>query len=459
MQQNAIKEEVWKGIDVSDNQNVIDWEQAAAAGVQFAILRSVRGSGKTDYQFAANLAGCRTQGIPVAVYKYTYAVSQQAAAEEARQVTQLLKNHNLRCKVYWDVEDKSLKPLGQEQLTACIKAAQSAIEAAGLEFALYIGNHVAQEKWFDLSQFACDVWVARYPDDGKSHTLDEEPPADKKPDIGREISGWQWSSKGSVLGINGFVDLDIYYFEFKEEKEEMTEAEIRKKMVDTAAAWIGRKESDGTHKPIIDLYNSYSPLPRGYKVKYTDSWCAAFCSAVAIAAGYTDVIPLECSCGNLIALFKALGRWIEDDTYMPAPGDYIFYDWDDGGSGDCTGWPEHVGIVAEVSGSAIRVIEGNKNDAVGDRDIAVNGKYIRGYGVPDYASKATPETVTPTEPAVPKYYGLPSIQKCFDACGLPSSKTDRQKIAVANGMTDYSWTAEENMKLMELWIQGKLIQI
>ena len=48
---------MWKGIDVSDNQGVIDWEQAAAAGVQFAILRSVRRSGKADSQFASNLAG------------------------------------------------------------------------------------------------------------------------------------------------------------------------------------------------------------------------------------------------------------------------------------------------------------------------------------------------------------------------------------------------------------------
>ena len=60
---------MWKGIDVSDNQGVIDWGKVAVAGVQFAILRSVRRSGKADYQFASNLEGCRQHGIPVAVYK------------------------------------------------------------------------------------------------------------------------------------------------------------------------------------------------------------------------------------------------------------------------------------------------------------------------------------------------------------------------------------------------------
>lgn len=74
---------------------------------------------------------------------------------------------------------------------------------------------------------------------------------------------------------------------------------------------------------------------------------------------------------------------------IPSPRDYIFYDWDDTGAGDCTGWPEHVGIVVSVSGNSIKVIEGNKGNAVDYRTLAVNGRYIRGYGIPDYASKAT----------------------------------------------------------------------
>lgn len=169
---------------------------------------------------------------------------------------------------------------------------------------------------------------------------------------------------------------------------QLTEAEARQKVISVAVSWYGRKESDGSHRFIIDLYNSRTPLARGYKVRYTDSWCAAFGSAAAIAAGYTDIIPTECSCGRMIALFQKLGRWVENDAYVPSPGDYIFYDWDDKGIGDCTGWPEHVGIVVSVYGSTVRVIEGNKDDAVGYREMMINGRYIRGYGIPDYASKA-----------------------------------------------------------------------
>lgn len=168
----------------------------------------------------------------------------------------------------------------------------------------------------------------------------------------------------------------------------MTESQARLKIVDIAVSWLGRNEADESHQEIIDLYNSHAPLARGYKVKYTDPWCATFASAVAIAAGYTDIIPTECGCGQMIQLFRQMGRWVEDDAYVPAPGDYIFYDWGDTGAGDNIGWPEHVGIVDTVSGCDIVVIEGNKSDMVDYRYLKVNGRYIRGYGVPDYNKKA-----------------------------------------------------------------------
>ena len=171
--------------------------------------------------------------------------------------------------------------------------------------------------------------------------------------------------------------------------EGITEAQVRQKVLSAAVGWYGRKEADGSHRVIIDLYNGHKPLARGYKVKYTDAWCATFGSAAAIAAGLTDIIPTECGCGQMIAAFQAIDRWVENDAYIPAPGDYIFYDWDDNGAGDCTGWPEHVGIVISVCGTVIKVIEGNKDDAVGYRELQVNGRYIRGYGVPDYGVKAT----------------------------------------------------------------------
>lgn len=178
----------------------------------------------------------------------------------------------------------------------------------------------------------------------------------------------------------------------------MTEREARNKIVGIFTGWAGRKESDGSHRFIIDLYNGHLPLARGYRVGYTDAWCATAASAAAIAAGYTDIIPTECSCEKMIALAKAMGIWVENDAYVPDSGDYILYDWQDNGIGDCTGAADHIGMVVSVSGGKIRVVEGNINDSVGYREIAVNGRNIRGFITPNYAAKADGKP-TPTPAA------------------------------------------------------------
>lgn len=172
----------------------------------------------------------------------------------------------------------------------------------------------------------------------------------------------------------------------------MTESEIRQRVVATAKKYVGCNERDGTHKQFIDRYNAFSPLPRNHRMTYSAAWCATFVSAIAIECGLTDIMPVECGCGLMIALYKKLGRWREDENYTPKAGDVIFYDWQDGkdfASTDNVGAPEHVGIVTGAACGVISVIEGNKADAVGFRSVTVNGRYIRGYGLPDYGSKAT----------------------------------------------------------------------
>lgn len=169
----------------------------------------------------------------------------------------------------------------------------------------------------------------------------------------------------------------------------MTEKQVRNSLIAVAKGWLGYNEEDGSHKKILKVYNDHKPLARNYKVQPKDEWCATFGSAVAIKAGLTDIIPTECGCEKQIELFKKLGRWQEDDKYIPNTAEYVYYDWQDNGSGDTKGWADHVGIVEKVVGNTIHVIEGNRNNAVSRRTLMVNGKYIRGYGLPDYASKAT----------------------------------------------------------------------
>lgn len=167
----------------------------------------------------------------------------------------------------------------------------------------------------------------------------------------------------------------------------MHEEELRQYFVDTCCSYHGYNEADGSHKTIINMYNSIQPLPIGYRVSYADAWCAAYVSAMAWKCKLTDIIFPECGCDRMIALFKDAGRWQEADGYIPKMGDIIFYDWEDSGSGDNAGSSDHVGVVVSVNGGTIKVVEGNISNSVGYRNIAVNGKYIRGYGLPDFAKK------------------------------------------------------------------------
>lgn len=172
----------------------------------------------------------------------------------------------------------------------------------------------------------------------------------------------------------------------------MTERQLRNKVVTLAKGWLDYGERTGKHRAIIDVYNKITPLPVGYRVKYTDEWCAAFASAVGWKAGLSDIILPECSCSRMIKLYKAKGRWMEKDSYTPQVGDLVMYDWADGNNfavTDNTGAPDHVGIVTSVTGDTVQVIEGNKDDSVGYRYLKINGRYIRGYCLPDYASKAS----------------------------------------------------------------------
>lgn len=166
---------------------------------------------------------------------------------------------------------------------------------------------------------------------------------------------------------------------------------MRNKIIKQAVAWLGKKESDGSHKEIIDIYNTQKTLPRGYKLKYSDSWCAGFVTALAVKCGLTAIIPCECSCPYMINIAKARGIWKEADNYTPQPADLILYDWADSGYGDNVGTPDHIGVVEKVTANTITVIEGNYDNSVKRRKIEVNARYIRGYIVPLY----TVETITP----------------------------------------------------------------
>lgn len=173
-----------------------------------------------------------------------------------------------------------------------------------------------------------------------------------------------------------------------------TEAQLRSKVANWLKQYVGIKEGSAEHKAILAVYNNSKLCPR-YTMTVNDAWCATAVSAAFIACGLAGASGsgklfqcVECSCQNMISKAMTQGIWVENDAYVPKVGDVIMYDWQDSGVGDNTGVADHVGIVFAVSGSTLKIIEGNKSDTVSYRNLSVNGRYIRGYITPNYA-KAT----------------------------------------------------------------------
>ena len=165
-----------------------------------------------------------------------------------------------------------------------------------------------------------------------------------------------------------------------------------KQILDVMRSWLGLSRSNGTHKPIIDLYNSHYPLVRGYKASYADDYCDITVSAAFIKLNAVDLIGgTECGVEEHIKIFDRKGIWKEDGTITPKPGDIICYNWDTSIQPN-DGYADHIGIVESVDTEArtMVVIEGNTNGGVvGRRTIPIGWGYIRGYAVPRYADSDT----------------------------------------------------------------------
>ena len=163
-------------------------------------------------------------------------------------------------------------------------------------------------------------------------------------------------------------------------------------LIEQMRSYIGAVQGDEKHHHIVDTYNAHSPLARGYKVLYTDPWCATTVSAAAIETGMTDIIPTECSCTRQINLFRKLGRYVEDDDYVPSPGDLIYYNW------KAKTAPEdeanHVGMVETSANGKIVVIEGNYGNShdCRRRTVPVGWKYIHGFAIPAFDKPTANDT-------------------------------------------------------------------
>lgn len=208
------------GIDVSDNQGYIDWKKVKAAGVEYAILRSTRGSGDPDKQLASNIKGCQDNGIPAEFYKYSYAMSNSEAKKEALRVVEVLQGYGImpsKDTVIWaDIEYNKQLALGKKAVWEIYDNFKEIIINSGYGCGLYMGKY-AYENQFDGSLIHDDLWLARYYAGDKVMQFGTIPSDTYKPAVAAGsnsvLNGWQFTSSGRVSGISGNVDMNIRYTE------------------------------------------------------------------------------------------------------------------------------------------------------------------------------------------------------------------------------------------------------
>lgn len=367
-----------KGIDVSSFQGKPDWSKVSNSGVKFAILRIHQKSG-VDTSFEHNYKGCKSNGILIGGYKYSYALTPAQAIDEAEDVLSVLGGRGLDFPVFYDLEWSQQRSLGKQAIENVAIAFLTRIKKAGYKVGIYCNldwyNNVLTDA---LKKYDC--WIARYPASDNGSVQER-----LRPNVG---VGWQYSSKGKVSGISGNVDMDVFYTDYRtEQKGEVTVAKTKlqkfTELGDYYASNGGYLEKK-SNAYLDDFkknagYNNYTKFARdvnswGQPGCQAQPWCAEyqFWKLVKVL-GITKALKIMgggfYNCQSITRHAKANGTWHS----TPKDGALIIFR---NGS--------HVGSVRSFDFSKVHTNEGNTSSAAG---VVANGGAVRNksYAISDPA--------------------------------------------------------------------------
>ena len=197
---------VLRGIDVSEFQNTVNWKLVKADGIDFVIVRvggrlMQSGTIFEDKRFHENVQGALAAGLKVGVYFFSQAITEEEGLEEAEFVLSLIKDYDLDMPVVMDWErlggtDARTYGVGADKVTAAALAFCGKVEEAGYTPMIYMNSYCGYTK-FDLRDLThVELWFAEYED---------------VPSFRYHFTMWQYSAEGRVKGINGNVDMNLYF--------------------------------------------------------------------------------------------------------------------------------------------------------------------------------------------------------------------------------------------------------
>lgn len=185
---------VKKAVDISYHNGVIDFERLKNA-VDYVIIRCGYGqdmASQDDKQWKRNVSECERLGIPYGVYFYSYAKSTAKIEGEIRHCLRLLQGHTPNLPVFFDSEEKGTQGVAKHNA----KRFCDAMLTNGYKAGIY-----ASKSWFENyigETWGYDLWIARY-----SNVLGVD-----------NVDIWQYSSNGSVDGVNGRCDVNHVYKDY-----------------------------------------------------------------------------------------------------------------------------------------------------------------------------------------------------------------------------------------------------
>ena len=214
----------YKGIDISSYQGNIDWEKLKSSEVEFVIIRAGYGDNWTsqdDKKLIDNVSNCEKYDIPYGIYLYSYAtkiegssdinIDSESVNSEIAHVLRILDDlnslgysPNIKTKVFYDIEDNSTIYLSKEQLTNMADTFCTKIEENGYKCGIYANKYFYTANLdYNYLSSKFGIWYAYW----NNTTTFKEALSNINSDLNYNI--WQFTSKGIIEGINGYVDLNI----------------------------------------------------------------------------------------------------------------------------------------------------------------------------------------------------------------------------------------------------------
>lgn len=188
-----------KGIDISHHQGEIDFNKLKG-NIDFAMVRTSYGSFYEDRKYKRNIKGLESIGVPYGLYHFSYATNIEDAKKEANGFINIIKKYNPTYPVVIDIESSNrTQSVNNNMLVDITDTICSMIESAGYYVMIYANLDYLNGKLNSSKLDRYDKWLAQWT---------------KSPTYNKSFGIWQYSSKGSLPGINGNVDLNISYKDY-----------------------------------------------------------------------------------------------------------------------------------------------------------------------------------------------------------------------------------------------------